>query len=137
MIQYMSVHVNFASLILSSPHHLCHYCFFDQILDLEESDLVFLWLMYRIQCKYCNGIIVDYFMYSWSHFPYSKLINAEILSRFWLWTRDWFAPSNHFYFSPCLNMFVCAKSLQSCPTLCDPIGIASQAPLSMEFSRQE
>ena len=26
---------------------------------------------------------------------------------------------------------------QSCPTLCDPMDLAHQAPLSMEFSRQE
>ena len=32
---------------------------------------------------------------------------------------------------------VCAKSLQSCPTLCDLWTIARQAPLSMGFSRQE
>ena len=31
---------------------------------------------------------------------------------------------------------VCAKSLQSCPTLCDPWAVAHQAPLSMGFSRQ-
>ena len=30
-----------------------------------------------------------------------------------------------------------AKSLQSCPTLCNPWTIACQAPLSMGFSRQE
>ena len=30
-----------------------------------------------------------------------------------------------------------AKSRQSCPTLCDPIDAAHQAPLSMGFSRQE
>ena len=30
-----------------------------------------------------------------------------------------------------------AKSLQSCPTLCDPIDAAHQAPPSLEFSRQE
>ena len=30
-----------------------------------------------------------------------------------------------------------AKSLQSCPTLCDPIDRAHQAPLSLGFSRQE
>ena len=30
-----------------------------------------------------------------------------------------------------------AKSLQSCPTLCDPIDAAHQAPPSMGFSRQE
>ena len=30
----------------------------------------------------------------------------------------------------------CAKSLQSCPTLCDPMD-CSQPPLSMGFSRQE
>ena len=33
---------------------------------------------------------------------------------------------------------VCVLTAQSCPTLCDLMGcIASQAPLSMEFSRQE
>ena len=30
-----------------------------------------------------------------------------------------------------------AKSLQSCPTLCDPIDGAHQPPPSLEFSRQE
>ena len=30
-----------------------------------------------------------------------------------------------------------AKSLQSCPTLCDPMTAAYQAPLSLGFSRQE
>ena len=32
---------------------------------------------------------------------------------------------------------MCAKSLQLCPTLCDPMDCRPQAPLSMEFSRQE
>ena len=33
---------------------------------------------------------------------------------------------------------MCAKSLQSCPILCDPIDtVPLQAPLSMGFSRQE
>ena len=31
----------------------------------------------------------------------------------------------------------CAQSLQSCSTLCNPIDLAHQAPLSMGFSRQE
>ena len=30
-----------------------------------------------------------------------------------------------------------AKSIQSCPTLCDPIDVAHQAPPSLRFSRQE
>ena len=30
-----------------------------------------------------------------------------------------------------------AKLLQSCPTLCDPIDAARQAPVSLGFSRQE
>ena len=30
-----------------------------------------------------------------------------------------------------------AKSLQSCPTLCDPVDGSHQAPASMGFSRQE
>ena len=29
------------------------------------------------------------------------------------------------------------KAAQSCPTLCDPMAVAHQAPLSKEFSRQE
>ena len=32
---------------------------------------------------------------------------------------------------------LCTKSLQSCPTLCDPMDCSPQAPLSMKFSRQE
>ena len=32
---------------------------------------------------------------------------------------------------------MCAKSLQSCPTLCDPMDIAHQVFLSMGFFRQE
>ena len=34
-------------------------------------------------------------------------------------------------------MHVCAKLLQSCPTLCNLWTVALQAPLSMGFSRQE
>ena len=37
----------------------------------------------------------------------------------------------------CVPVCVCAKSLQSCPTLCDPGTIAHPALLSMEFPRQE
>ena len=32
---------------------------------------------------------------------------------------------------------MCAKSLQLCPTLCNPWTIACQVPLSMGFPRQE
>ena len=32
---------------------------------------------------------------------------------------------------------MCAKSLQSCLTQCDPMDCSLQAPLSMGFSRQE
>ena len=32
---------------------------------------------------------------------------------------------------------MCAKSLQTCPTLRDPWTVALQTPLSMRFSRQE
>ena len=31
----------------------------------------------------------------------------------------------------------CAKSLQSCPTLCDPVDCSPLGSLSMGFSRQE
>ena len=34
-------------------------------------------------------------------------------------------------------MLCYAKSLQSCPTLCDPIDGSHQAPPSLGFSRQE
>ena len=37
----------------------------------------------------------------------------------------------HFY------MCVVVLVAQLCPTLCDPMDLAHQAPLSMEFSRQE
>ena len=36
-----------------------------------------------------------------------------------------------------LAVAAAAKSSQSCPTLCDPIEAAQQAPLSLGFSRQE
>ena len=32
---------------------------------------------------------------------------------------------------------MCAKSPQLCPTICDPVDLARQAPLSMGFSRQD
>ena len=34
-------------------------------------------------------------------------------------------------------MYMCAKSLQSCPTLCDPLDCSCQTPLSVGFYRQE
>ena len=34
-------------------------------------------------------------------------------------------------------VFVRAKSIHSCPTLCDHMGCSPQVPLSMRFSRQE
>ena len=37
----------------------------------------------------------------------------------------------------CVCVYVHAKSLQSCPTLCNPMDYSPQAPLSMGFSRQE
>ena len=36
-----------------------------------------------------------------------------------------------------LTMLCYVKSLQSCPTLCDPIDGSHQAPPSLGFSRQE
>ena len=41
---------------------------------------------------------------------------------------------HHFSLSLC---YVRAKLVQSCLTLCNPVEWACQAPLSMEFSRQE
>ena len=34
-------------------------------------------------------------------------------------------------------MYMCSKSLQSCPTLCDPVDCSPPAPLSTGFPRQE
>ena len=36
-----------------------------------------------------------------------------------------------------VSVCMCAKSHQSCLTLCDPVDCSSQAPLSLRFSRQE
>ena len=36
-----------------------------------------------------------------------------------------------------IHFGVCAKLLQSCPTLCDSMNCTRQAPLSMGFSRQK
>ena len=37
----------------------------------------------------------------------------------------------------CALLLLHAKSLQSCPTLCNPMDYSCQAPLSVGFSRQE
>ena len=55
----------------------------------------------------------------WGFQTKARLINSNKRSGFWKAT--------------CMT----AKSLQSCPTLCDPVDLAFQAPLSMGFSRQE
>ena len=39
--------------------------------------------------------------------------------------------------SSLLGVWVCAQSLQSCPTFCDPMDCSHQAPLSVGFTRQE
>ena len=36
-----------------------------------------------------------------------------------------------------MNFCVCVLVTQLCPTLCNPMDLVHQAPLSMEFSRQE
>ena len=53
-----------------------------------------------------------------SSIEYSRLISFRM---------DWFRT----------GWSAAAKSLQSCPTLCDPIDSSHQAPLSLGFSRQE
>ena len=45
--------------------------------------------------------------------------------------------SSHQQYYVCYAMLCYAKSLQSCPTLCDPIDGSYQAPPSLGFSRQE
>ena len=51
------------------------------------------------------------------------------LSPWHSWARNW--NSNH------LETIVSVLVFQLCPTVCDPITVARQVPLSMEFSRQE
>ena len=55
----------------------------------------------------------------------------------------WVLTVSHLTFKSLTNfeltfwMCLCAKLLQSCPTLCNPGDCSDQAPLSMGFSRQE
>ena len=53
--------------------------------------------------------------------------NKTPISPLWLWRsfRNWGSEAKW------------SEVTQSCPTLCDPVDIACQAPLSMGFSRQE
>ena len=54
--------------------------------------------------------------------------------------RWWLQPWNNKTVTPwkkSYDQFAAAKSLQPCPTLCDPIDGSHQAPLSLGFSRQE
>ena len=48
-----------------------------------------------------------------------------------------FITSNSWFVFSIMSMLCYAKSLQSCPTLCDPIDGSHQAPLSLGLSRQE
>ena len=41
------------------------------------------------------------------------------------------------YMNSCSTSLITDKSLQSCPTLCDPKIVAHQDPLSMGLSREE
>jgi len=56
-------------------------------------------------------------------------------------TQNIYAVSLYHTLYVCVCVCVCiaaaAKSLQSCPTLCDPIDGSHQAPPSLGFSRQE
>ena len=47
------------------------------------------------------------------------------------------SPSHHIFYHNRSIRCVLAESLQSCLTVCDPMDLARQAPLSMGFSRQE
>ena len=49
-----------------------------------------------------------------------RTVQLQLLQRYWLG-----------------HAAAAAKSLQSCPTMCDPIDSSHQAPLSLGFSRQE
>ena len=59
----------------------------------------------------------------------ASLMSPALADRFFTTSSNW-EPFNQ----PCL---CCAQSLQSCPTLCDPLDCSSPAPPSMGFPRQE
>ena len=50
---------------------------------------------------------------------------------------EWLNLLTVLYLSVKVLTCVCAKSLQSCPTLCNTRNVAHQAPLFLEFSRQQ
>ena len=61
------------------------------------------------------------------------LINVFLYDLFWLFSF----PYHNSFIHAVACAAAAAKSLQSCPTLCDPIDGSHQAPLSLGFSRQE
>ena len=94
--------------------------------------------------------------YGWAVFPCEcgGLLTKSCQTPVTAWTVAWQAPLFMEFFRQehwsGLPLCVCvwhihhmiyiwhaAKSLQSCPTLCDPIDSSHQAPLSLGFSRQE
>ena len=52
---------------------------------------------------------------------------------YYSWPRYWTVT----HYSYCNRLWVLAKSFWSCLTLSDPLPVACQAPLSLQFSRQE
>ena len=69
-------------------------------------------------------------------FPCLKLLSAKYSEFKWLWSYLW-SESFQSLQASFLTAATAAKSLQSCPTLCDPIDGSHQAPPSLGFSRQE
>ena len=63
--------------------------------------------MFKLHRKYST-------LYLFKLFPFAKIIEAWVVS----------------------YMYICVY-VQSCPTLCNLMTVAHQAPLSMDFSRQE
>ena len=52
------------------------------------------------------------------------------ISKLHYWSHNWV------FWGHLRTQSLCAKSLQLCPTLCDPMDCSHQTPLSMGFSRQ-
>ena len=91
--------------------------------------------------KYSAGLSRSVGIPASSQFTYRRRYLSRQIVCFQTWTKsEWFKPSGDGVASQvntgraCVH---CAKSLQSCPTLCDPMDCSPQAPLSMGFSRQE
>ena len=94
---------------------------------------------YLILC--CSLLFLPSIFPSISLFPWvgSSLQVAKVLESFNIRysTMCFMKPSRRFWCAEVLEPLWRSEVAQSCPTLCNPMDLAHQAPPSMEYSRQE